>query len=142
MQTDFLDATFDFTSESFRPYRKPNSNSQYIHTSSNYPPSIKKQLPTINAKRLSQNSNNKSEFEKAAPDYEEALKMSGYYIKLQYEAPKKPKSRNRRQNTIWFKPLYNATVKTNIGKAFLRLLNKHFPITPLSTNSSTEIMWN
>ena len=33
------------------------------------------------AKRLSQNSRNKREFEKAAPDYEEALQKSGYNIK-------------------------------------------------------------
>ena len=79
------------------------------------------------AKRLSQNSSNKSEFEKAAPDCEEALQISGYNIKLQYEAPKKPKSRNRRQNTIWFNPPYNATIKTNIEKEFFCLLNKHFP---------------
>ena len=35
--------------------------------------------------------------------------------------------RNRRRNTIWFNPPYTATVKTNIGKEFFRLLNKHFP---------------
>ena len=127
MQTDFLDATFDLTSESFWPYGKPNSNPQYIHTSSNHLPNIKKQLPNMIAKSLSQNSIDKSEFEKAAPDYGKALQKSGYNIKLQYKVPKKPKSRNRRQNSIWFNPPYNATVKTNIGKEFFRLLNKHFP---------------
>ena len=45
------------------------------------------------AKRLFQNSGNKSEFEKAAPNYEEALRKSGYNIKLQYEAPKKQKTK-------------------------------------------------
>ena len=127
MQTDFLDPTFDLTSVSFWPYRKPNFNPQYFHTSSNHPPNIKKQLPNIIAKRLSQNSSNKSEFEKAAPDYEKVLQKSGFNIKLQYIAPKKPKSRNRRRNTIWFNPQHNATVKTNIGKEFFCLLNKHFP---------------
>ena len=67
MQTDFLDATFNLTSESFWPYRKVNSNPQYIHTSSNHPPNIKKQLPNMIAKCLSQTFSNKSEFEKAAP---------------------------------------------------------------------------
>ena len=91
MPTDFLDAKFDLTSESFWPYRKPNSYPQYIHISSNHPPNIKKQLPNMIAKRLSQNSSNKSKFEKEAPDYAEALQISGYNIKLHYEAPKKPK---------------------------------------------------
>ena len=126
MQTDFLDPTFDLTSESFWPYRKPNFNPQYIHTNSNHPPNIKKQLPNIIAKRLSQNSSNKSELEKAAPDYEKVLQKSGFNIKLQYKAPKKPKSRNRRRNTIWFNPPHNATVKTNIGKEFFLSVKQAF----------------
>ena len=135
-----LDATFDLTSESFWPYRKPNSDPLYIHTSSNHSPNFKKQLPNMISKRLSQNSSNKSDFEKAATDYEEVLQKSGYNIKLQYKVPKKPKSRNRKRNTIWFNPPYNAIVKTNIGRIFLSVnpissgLFSH-PISTVSKNS-------
>ena len=110
-----------------------------MHTSSNHPPNIKKQLPSMIAKRLFRNCCNKSEFEKEAPDYEEALQKSGYNIKLHYEAPKKPKSRNTRRNAIWFSPLYKATVKTNIGKEVFRLLNKHFTKHSLFHKLLTEI---
>ena len=33
----------------------------------------------------------------------------------------------RKRNDIWFNPPYNEEVQTNIGKAFLNLINKHFP---------------
>ena len=79
------------------------------------------------SKRLFQNSCNKSDFEKAAPDYEEVLQKSGYNIKLQYKVPKKPKSRNRKRNTIWYNPPYNAIVKTNIGRIFFCLLTLYLP---------------
>ena len=46
-QTDFLNATFDLTSESLWLYRKPNSNPQHIHITSNHPLNIKKQLPSM-----------------------------------------------------------------------------------------------
>ena len=31
------------------------------------------------------------------------------------------------RNILWFNPLFSSNVKTNIGKIFLRLLDKHFP---------------
>ena len=33
----------------------------------------------------------------------------------------------RRRNIIWFNPPFCKSVKTNIGRYFLKLLNKHFP---------------
>lgn len=56
--------------------------------------------------------------------YNEALKASGY-TQLQY-IPPQPKRRSRKRNIIWFNPPYNKTVKTNIGKIFLNLIEKHF----------------
>lgn len=38
-----------------------------------------------------------------------------------------PVHRNRKRNIIWFNPPYSKSVATNVGKAFLKLLNKHFP---------------
>ena len=36
-------------------------------------------------------------------------------------------SRNRKRNIIWYNPPFNSSVKTNIGKTFLKLVSKHFP---------------
>ena len=33
----------------------------------------------------------------------------------------------RKRKIIWFNPPYSMNVKTNIGKIFLQLLEKHFP---------------
>ena len=35
---NYLDVTFNLTNSTYRPYRKPNDNLLYIHTSSNHPP--------------------------------------------------------------------------------------------------------
>ena len=35
---NFLDVTFNLAKSTYRPYRKPNDNLLYIHTSSNHPP--------------------------------------------------------------------------------------------------------
>ena len=37
------------------------------------------------------------------------------------------KKRKRRRKIIWYNPPYNACVSTNIGKEFLKLIDKHFP---------------
>ena len=34
----------------------------------------------------------------------------------------------RKQNFLWFNPPYNSTVKTNVGKVFLKIVDESFPI--------------
>ena len=119
--------TFNLLSGTHRPLRKPNDNAQYIHSSSNHPPNIKKQLPAMISKRLPQNSCNKEEFNKAIPEYEEALPKSCYNAKLEYEETTKSKKKNRKINIIWFNSPFDATVKTNVEREFFKLMNTHFP---------------
>jgi len=64
------------------------------------------------------------EFHKAKQIYDKALKSSGYDHKLQFEK-KTPTKRIRK--IIWFNPSNSMNVKTNIGKSFLKLIDKHFP---------------
>ena len=85
VQTDFLDVTFNLKSGKYWPYRKPNDQPLYIHQQSNHPPTIKKQLPSMLAKRLSLLSCNCDEFSKAIPDYVEAMRRSGHSGELEYE---------------------------------------------------------
>ena len=57
----------------------------------------------------------------------------GYNKKLTYQQQGKNIEniknigKNRKRNIIWFNPPYSKSLKTNIGKYFFRLLNKHFP---------------
>ena len=76
--------------------------------------------------RLSKLSCSTEEFTKVKPDYQEALKKSGYDQEIKYDVTSK-KRRRRSRKIIWFNPPYNMNVKTNIGKAFLFLVKKHFP---------------
>ena len=77
--------------------------------------------------RLSAISSNEEVFNKAKPDYEEALKKSGYKKALCFRTEVQCTSRNRKRKIIWFNPPYSSHVKTNIGKAFLDLVSSHFP---------------
>ena len=78
-------------------------------------------------KRLSDLSCNEDEFKRAKPLYENALKESGYKAEMKYETIENANSRNRQCKILWFNPPFNQSVKTNIGKIFLKLLRKHFP---------------
>ena len=37
------------------------------------------------------------------------------------------KHRKKKRNIVWFNPPFNRNVKTNVGKCFLKLIDKHFP---------------
>ena len=131
IQANFLDVTFNLQSDKYWPYRKPNDHPLYIHSRSNHPPSIKKQLPSMLAERLSQLSCNQHMFNKATVDYQEAMRKSGYHNKLKYQHSSSPtipaKTKKRKRKILWFNPPFSEHVKTNIGRTFLNLLEKHFP---------------
>ena len=85
------------------------------------------------ASRISQNSSDINEFQKAKPIYQDALKKSGYDENLQYAS--KPNLNNthqsiRKQKIIWFNPPFNSAVSTNIGKEFFLTIGQTFPRTP------------
>ena len=100
----------------------------YIHTQSNHPPSIIKNLPAAISRRISDISCDEETFKKATPIDDDALKSSGYTESLSYtnDQPRR-KRMNRQRNIIWFNPPFSKNVSTNIGCTFLKLVDKHFP---------------
>ena len=114
-QADFLDVTFNLVSDKFWPYRKPNNEPLYIHQHSNHPPTIMKQLPDMISRRISATSCDESEFNKVKPDYDAALKQSGFKQEIQFSSNQRQKQRRRQRKVIWFNPPYNASVLTNLG---------------------------
>ena len=127
IETDFLDVSFNLNTEKYFPFRKPNNAPLYIHSKSNHPPSIIKQLPSMTNKRISSLSCDEIEFNKAKITYETALKNSGYKATLKFEKTFQSTRRNRNRKVIWFNPPFSLYVKTNIGKEFFKLIRKHFP---------------
>ena len=113
---------------------KPNNTPLYVHKDSNYPPSIIKNIPESINKRLSTISSNETIFNQSVKPYQEALHKSGYSYKLHYDpTTKHPENkskngkRNRRRNITWFNHPYSNNVSTNVGKCFLKILDKCFP---------------
>ena len=127
IRTDFLDVTLDLYNDSYRPYHKPNTNINYIDAGSNHPWHIKKTLPQMIEKRLITLSKDQKVFDDAKAIYENALKKSNHPHKLVYrEEKKKRKRRNSRKECIYYNPPYCMSTKTNIGRSFLALVDKHF----------------
>ena len=105
----------------------------YIHTQSNHPPSVLKQVPKSIAQRLSDISSSEDIFKQAAPEYQNALQCNGFTDKLLYEPSSREErqtvnadKKRRKRKVIFYNPPYSVDVQTNIGKTFLRLVQKHF----------------
>ncbi len=135
---NFLNVTLNLNNESYKPYRKPNNEPLYIHKESNHPPPITKHLPEATNRRIATLSSDKQTFYSVAPTYNNTLKQSIYKANLQYataetipttNSPSQKEKRKGTRNIIWFNPPYSETVRTNVARDFLRLIDKHFPKT-------------
>ena len=125
----FLEIEFDLEMGTFRPKGKAEASTEYVHTQSNHPPSILKNIPIAVNKRLSELSSNKDIFDEAAPRYQDALKRAGYDHKLEHieEADQEGSKKKRKRKVVWFNPPYSMNCKTKIGKKFIELVKKCFP---------------
>ena len=99
----------------------------YIHSSSNHPPQVIKQLLNSISERLSKNSPIQEIFNTAKVEYENSLNKLGYNIDLKYTNNKSEKPKRRKQIIIWFNPPFSKSVSTNVAKTFPQLVTKHFP---------------
>ena len=129
--TDFLDIFLDLRSETHRVFTKDGDIPSYVHSQSNHPPNVLKNIgPAVN-KRLTMLSANKDLFDQAKPLYQDALKRSKYSHDLKFEEEvetrEEGKKRRRKRQIIWWNPPYSMNVKTNIGARFLALIDKCFP---------------
>ena len=63
----------------------------------------------------------------------DVLKLSGYdnislpYNPIQQQGQDKIEKEKRKRKIIWFNPPFSMNVKTNAGKTFLKLIQRHFP---------------
>ena len=130
---EFLDIYMDLEKEEYGPFIKPNDTPIYVDASSNHPHKVIQNIPIGINRRLSSISATKEIFEKAAPVYQAALKNSGHTFNLHYDPNPNPtdeekkQTNKRKRSIIWFNPPYSKSVKSNVGKQFLQLMDKHFP---------------
>ena len=125
---NFLDVTMDLNKGTYQPYLKPDNKPLYVHSESNHPPSITKNIPVAVNKRLNELSSNKEAFDEASPVYQRALKKSGYNYQLKYETANSQtrSKRPRRRNITWYNPPFSKNVATNVGRKFRNIVNKCF----------------
>ena len=122
---NFLDVTLNLDKNNYKQYRKPNDSPCYINKQSNHPPMIIKEIPKMVNKRLSRISSDKEVFEETVHMYKDAIKKAGHKHNFIFKE-NEVKSTKKKKNLIYYNPPFNATVKTNIGKQFLLLIDKHF----------------
>ena len=110
--------------------RTPNHQTpHYVHSKSNHPPSIIRNILESVNRRLSEISSDEAVFNEAATPYQDALYKSGYTYKLEFKPLQRAPSqrRNRAWKIIWYNPPYNKNVKSRIGREFLHLIDECFP---------------
>ena len=142
---DFLDVRFNLNDQNLRTSQKAKNEPVYINKQSNHPPNIiVADIPKAIAKRLTNISCNKNVFDGNVDIYETAIKNSGFDGTITYNDQSEQANnvniedanqvRKRKRAIIWYNPPYSMNVKTNIGKTFFKLLQKHFPPThPMCT---------
>ncbi len=74
-------------------------------------------------KRINTLSWNQNAFDEVVRTYDHALEKSNYKHKIKYEINGK---RTRRRRCIFYNPPYCQSVRNNIGKSFLSLVDRHF----------------
>ena len=121
---NYLGITLDLNTGSYKPYRKPNDETLYIHTKSNHPANILKQ-PHISIETVLSNlSSNPEIFHEVSKHYQNILSQSGYDYKLQCKPPKNENenksksSKSRKGNVIWFNSTFSEDVSNNILPSF------------------------
>ena len=134
----FLDVEFDLENNTFKPYIKENDVRLYVHKNINHPPSITKNIPDSVNRRLSALSSDEQSFLSVSDKYQQALTNSANTYKLAYKPPNQTQKRHRsrKKGRLYFNPPYSLSVKINVGKIFLQLIDKHFP----KTNSLSKIV--
>jgi hypothetical protein len=102
-----------------------------VHSKSNHPPSVLRNIPLSINKRLTEISSDQDLFEQASPPYQQALDKSGYNHKLQFKYPlnltNNKNTRSRKRKIIWYNPPNSKNVSTNVGQSFLKIIDEEFP---------------
>ena len=114
-----------------------NQSPSYININSDYHKAIIKQGPKAVNLRIRNLSANEEIFRKGSKMYIDALKSSGYKENFTYKEEKMPndnnkeinkenRRKNRKRKIIWFNSPFCRLTNINIGKYFLKLVDKHF----------------
>ena len=133
---NFLDVTLDLSDNSYGPFIEPNRNPSYIDVSSNRPRNMIGQVPRAVDLRVGGLSANEGIFGESGGRYVEALGDSGFredfgYLEQDVATEFAGESSgyvqgDRKGGIVWFGPPFCGLANVDVGKYFLRLIDKHF----------------
>ena len=126
----------DLSNNSYKPFLKTDQYPSYINVNSNHPKTIIKQVPKVVKLRIRNLSAYEKIFQESNKIYVDALKNSGFREEFTYQEEnipndinkeyKKYSKKNRKRKIIWFNPHFCKLASINVGKYFLKLIDKHF----------------
>ena len=138
---NFLDVTLNLSYITYKPFLETDQYPSYINVNSNHLNAIIEQVPKEVNMRIRRLSSCKKIFQDCRKMYMEALKSSRFREELTYHDPKMPNKnnlymnkentkcsqKNRKGKIIWYNPTpFCKVVNINVGKYFLKLIDKHF----------------
>ena len=134
---NFLDVTLDLSNNTYKPFIKTDQSPSYINIYSNHPKARIKQVPKAVNLRIRNLSANEKIFRKSSKMHIDALKSCGYKENFTYKKENMPNDSNkeinkenrrkkRKREIIWFNPPFCMLASINVGKYFLKLVDKHF----------------
>ena len=128
--------TLDLSNNSYKPFIKTNQHPPYININSNHSKNIIKQVPKAVNLRICKLPANEKNFKESSKMYIDALKNSGFKEEFRYLKENIPNDINKENNKydhknekrkiIWFNPPFCKLASINVGKYFLKLIDKHF----------------
>ena len=93
----------------------------------NHPSAITKEIPKAIVTRISYISSSEFAFNESIPVYSDALRKSGFHDNITFipklTNTKTKKKKTRKCKIVWFNSPHCLSVKTNIGRIFLKLKN-------------------
>ena len=116
----------------YQPYKKLNGKPLCINKYSNHPATVIPKIPKAISKWISDISWNKDIYNQNISYYKDALKHSGYgntslpYNPTQQQGQDKIEKEKRKRKLVWSNLPFSMNVKTNVGKTFLKVLQRHF----------------
>ena len=133
---NFLDVTLNLSNNSYNPFLKTDLYPSYINVNSNHPKTIIKQVPKTVKLRIRNLSANEKISQESSEIYMDTLKNSGFREELTYQEENIPNDINKENKKccqknikikiIWFIPSFCRLASINVGKYFLKLIDKQF----------------
>ena len=133
MSSTFENFTLQKSYDTYRPFKKLNDNSKYLHRDSHHPIKIIESVPRTVAHRINMLCSSNEIFTNVKRDYENDLKSQGYKdVTLVFKPPENIEERKARseikkikakssRDIQWFVPTYTKQVdgRTSVEKILL-----------------------